>query len=806
MGGPKALHKIPCVSLGCKEGIALNLYSARIICPRFWWLSVIKRIRLKNWKTHKTTTMEFAKGINVIIGVMGAGKSSIMDAISFALFGTFPALFHHRVGLSDLVMSRPTIEDSTEIALDFEVQGSLYNVTRKFSSAAGSSARLEKDGKYLQTQPERVNEEIAKLLGIDYDTFSRVVYAEQNRLDYFLELRKGDRKKQVDQMLGLDRFSSAEENSTSLINSIKQLVTDEESMLTNIDFKRLQKELEELNATKDKISRSLADLIANEKEAEGGVASAKKEVAEMRESYAKKLAISNEISQLASKISTLGEEIEKIKRLDIDRHSILKEKEAVQEEEKKRSVELESAKKEEMRIIKESADAESKIKLAKNRRTERDKILAQVGDKTLEGIDTQLKESSSAVETLLSSLSAAKSRSAELRDTLKELEEHVGKCPVCERELGKELRKTLLLSKKKEIDALSEESLKIERKLANAKKGLKELEGGKESLSISFKLLKGYDGVDEELASLSAKLPSLKEAMAEAMVKTQKVRDLLESSNRKLNEIKLMEDTLKRMEDYQKNVDSCNSAVAALKKSISTISVDEKSLYRAQEELSAKEAKLSGMKSEIEGERKLLQSVLPQIDSKSKDIQNFGRMKERIDRRREVLLHMGRFKTALVETEALLRNRLISSINTVMDSLWPKLYPYSDYTRVRLSARKDDYVLEADTGMDGDRKWVEVDSVASGGERSIACLTMRMAFAMVVVPNLRWLILDEPTHNLDAKGISSLVTVLGENLPVVVEQIFIITHEEQLRQINLAKVFVLERDKGLGEPTQVSEL
>ena len=44
--------------------------------------------------------------------------------------------------------------------------------------------------------------------------------------------------------------------------------------------------------------------------------------------------------------------------------------------------------------------------------------------------------------------------------------------------------------------------------------------------------------------------------------------------------------------------------------------------------------------------------------------------------------------------------------------------------------------------------------MASGGERSIACLAMRIAMAMVIVPNLRWLILDEPTHNIDEQGIS----------------------------------------------------
>ena len=187
---------------------------------------MITAIELKNWKTHKHSRMEFSQGANIIIGVMGAGKSSILDAMSFALFGTFPALNHKRVSISNLIMSRPKQETKAEVSLEFSAKGSKYKVLRRIDGSS-SNAFLEKDGKYMQTQAERVNEEIEKLLEIDYDTFARAVYAEQNGLDYFLSLRKGDRKKQIDAMLGLDRFAAAEENATSLVNTIRSLIADE---------------------------------------------------------------------------------------------------------------------------------------------------------------------------------------------------------------------------------------------------------------------------------------------------------------------------------------------------------------------------------------------------------------------------------------------------------------------------------------------------------------------------------------------------------------------------------------------------
>ena len=157
-------------------------------------------------------------------------------------------------------------------------------MSRKLSKKESTFARLEKDGSYLQTQAERVNEEIAALLKIDYDTFSRAIYAEQNRLDYFLELAKGDRKRQIDQMLGLDNFSRAEENSTSLINSLRSRVKEDEQTLAQLDVKQYKMELERLvererllqRAEKD-IGKLVAQETARVKELESKFSVSKKE-------------------------------------------------------------------------------------------------------------------------------------------------------------------------------------------------------------------------------------------------------------------------------------------------------------------------------------------------------------------------------------------------------------------------------------------------------------------------------------------------------------------------------------------------
>src|SRR5208283_5219538 len=129
------------------------------------------------------TKLSFRKGVNVLIGIMGAGKSSVMDAICFALYGTYPALKQRRLKLENAIKNRPKKEDEAEVRLSFLVGSDSYAVTRRLSSSGSALARLEKNGECLQTQPQRVNEEICGLLKVDYDTFTKAIYAEQNGID-----------------------------------------------------------------------------------------------------------------------------------------------------------------------------------------------------------------------------------------------------------------------------------------------------------------------------------------------------------------------------------------------------------------------------------------------------------------------------------------------------------------------------------------------------------------------------------------------------------------------------------------------
>ena len=137
-----------------------------------------------------------------------------------------------------------------------------------------------------------------------------------------------------------------------------------------------------------------------------------------------------------------------------------------------------------------------------------------------------------------------------------------------------------------------------------------------------------------------------------------------------------------------------------------------------------------------------------------------------------------KFRNSLGSTQEILRKELIAAVNEVISDIWEQLYPYDSYHDLRLLANEQDYALEFKDADD----WIPIIGFASGGERMLACLAMRIAFSKVLAPNLNLLILDEPTHNLDENAINTFIDVVNNNVSKFIDQIFIITHDEKLAE------------------------
>ncbi|MDA0815694.1 MAG: SMC family ATPase [Chloroflexi bacterium] len=143
----------------------------------------------------------------VITGPTGAGKSSLLDAMTWALFGQVP-----RVGRSvgELLAQG---EREMSAMFDFSVHGQTYRVARRYPST--NSIRLERivEGRPvpMADRATEVTREVERLLGMDYATFTRAILLPQGQFDSFLRGEAKDRRGILGQLIGLGVYQRAGE-------------------------------------------------------------------------------------------------------------------------------------------------------------------------------------------------------------------------------------------------------------------------------------------------------------------------------------------------------------------------------------------------------------------------------------------------------------------------------------------------------------------------------------------------------------------------------------------------------------------
>ncbi|MEO8423691.1 MAG: SMC family ATPase [Actinomycetota bacterium] len=203
-----------------------------------------------------------------IVGPIGSGKSSIIDAISFALFGKTPAVERDTKSLIHQLC------DQCHVELVFEVEGQVWRVQRALRSngQAGSKLELvtedggEPDVPQIVTGVRTINERIEQLLGMDFDAFRRSVLLAQNRFSEFLKATAGDRDKVLKGVFGYEVLDEAQRVAKSRLDGVETDLDALGDERRRIDEARGR--LEEARATATAADRRLRDLEAAAPEVE----------------------------------------------------------------------------------------------------------------------------------------------------------------------------------------------------------------------------------------------------------------------------------------------------------------------------------------------------------------------------------------------------------------------------------------------------------------------------------------------------------------------------------------------------------
>jgi exonuclease SbcC len=241
-----------------------------------------------------------------ITGATGSGKSSLLDAMTYALFGTTT-----RSGkqVSDLASQGC---ENLKVQLRFAVGSAQYRVTRRWRYRPKSPENkviLESwqngDWETLGTSIVAVQNTIEQILGMDFDTFTRAIILPQGKFDEFIKGDTSKRREILRQLAGFEIFEQMRKESNELAKLLKQ------------EREMVERQLADLNApAADEVTQKRSQLLHLEQqlpEFERCVMTAQKALDEEEQLFAQ-ISRSRELQQALAKLNANSPAIESLAR------------------------------------------------------------------------------------------------------------------------------------------------------------------------------------------------------------------------------------------------------------------------------------------------------------------------------------------------------------------------------------------------------------------------------------------------------------------------------------------------------------
>ncbi|MEM3551364.1 MAG: SMC family ATPase [Candidatus Bathyarchaeia archaeon] len=168
----------------------------------------IEVVQLENIRSHVKSTVPFMKGFNCLVGGLGCGKSSILYAVDFALFGD-------PLGRSYEYLLREGAE-SGKVTVEFTQNGKSYKITRGLRKHGKGISQDFEELKLFQEETliasvksEAVAEQLKAITGLDKDLFRQIVWVRQEYLKELLDAPPRERQKRLDELFGLSDYEIA---------------------------------------------------------------------------------------------------------------------------------------------------------------------------------------------------------------------------------------------------------------------------------------------------------------------------------------------------------------------------------------------------------------------------------------------------------------------------------------------------------------------------------------------------------------------------------------------------------------------
>ena len=163
----------------------------------------LNSLSLTNFRQHADTRIEFDTGLTGIIGPNGSGKTTVLEAIAWAIYGN-PAARGTR---DSIRFNRAGPRSSVRVELEFDLGGHSYRVVRGLTNA---ELYLDGSGTAIANSISGVSELLTRRLGMTREEFFNTYFTGQKELSVMAAMGPSERAQFLSHVLGYERLRAAQ--------------------------------------------------------------------------------------------------------------------------------------------------------------------------------------------------------------------------------------------------------------------------------------------------------------------------------------------------------------------------------------------------------------------------------------------------------------------------------------------------------------------------------------------------------------------------------------------------------------------
>ncbi len=460
---------------------------------------LIKSVKLENIRSYTRQEINFTESSTLLAGDIGSGKSTILLAIEFALFGIRGKILP---GSSLLRNGKKT----GAVELKFSIDGKDILIKRTLKRAKDTvsqdSGYIIMDGRKYDKTPVELKAAVLELLGYPKELLTKTknlvyrftVYTPQEEMKQILLEPEEIRLDTLRKVFGIDKYKKIRENSLVFIKQLKEKIKKGQGEIADLDEKKTLKQDYEnqINEIDDKIMMLNPEL----------------KVAQLNVTDKK-----NHIEKIEADVKEFNSMKNELDKLDIELKIKIEQNNKNNVEIERCDIQAEDLKKELLKTPLPNIE-----ELKKSSEENREKIAQK--EKLIQGITIKISEHNTII------------RAAE---TVKQKILHIAKCPTCEQNVSKEHKDSIMSRENAKIEASRKEINSQMERQALEKERLRQLRQEQDALQVKEAEIKVIKLKQQNLAE--------KEKQMRELVNSQEQikKDIGSINTRKLELNKLIE-------------------------------------------------------------------------------------------------------------------------------------------------------------------------------------------------------------------------------------------------------------------------